>query len=84
MVFTILIFYIVTTLAFFKFRNLNMGQKGYRIALYPLLRLIYLIGLTVLVLLRLFYQFNLSIQDLTFVLTGVPIYFLFFKQKVNR
>ena len=84
MVFTILIFYIVTTLAFFKFRKLNMGQKGYRLPLYPLLPLIYLIGLTVLVLLRLFYQFNLSIQDLTFVLTGVPIYFLFFKQKVNR
>ena len=84
MVFTILIFYIVTTLAFFKFRKLNIGQKGYRIPLYPLLPLIYLIGLVVLVLLRLFYQFNLSIQDLTFVLTGVPIYFLFFKQKVNR
>ena len=43
-----------------------------------------LIGLVALVLLRLFYQFNISIQDLTFVLTGVPIYFLFFKQKVNR
>ena len=84
MVFTILIFYIVNTLAFFKFRKLNMGQKGYRLPLYPLLPLIYLIGLTLLVLLRLFYQFNLSIQDLTFVLTGVPIYFLFFKQKVNR
>tara|TARA_Y100000741_G_scaffold64193_3_gene45970 strand:- start:10686 stop:12002 length:1317 start_codon:yes stop_codon:yes gene_type:complete len=84
MVFTILIFYIITTLAFFKFRKLDMGQKGYRIPLYPLLPLIYLIGLITLVLLRLFYQFNLSIQDLSFVLSGIPIYFLFFKQKVNR
>ena len=84
MVFTILIFYIVTTLALFRFRKLNIGQEGYRIPLYPLLPLIYLIGLIVLVSLRLFYQFNLSIQDLSFVLTGVPIYFLFFKQKVNR
>ena len=84
MVFTILIFYIVTTLALFKFRKLNIGQGGYRVPLYPLLPLVYLIGLIVLVSLRLFYQFNLSIQDLSFVLTGVPIYFLFFKQKVNR
>ena len=84
MVFTILIFYIVTTLALFKFRKLNLGQGGYRVPLYPLLPLVYLIGLIVLVSLRLFYQFNLSIQDLSFVLTGVPIYFLFFKQKVNR
>ena len=84
MVFTILIFYIVTTLALFRFRKLNIGQEGYRIPFYPLLPLIYLIGLIVLVSLRLFYQFNLSIQDLSFVLTGVPIYFLFFKQKVNR
>ena len=84
MVFTILIFYIVTTLALFRFRKLNIGQEGYRFPFYPLLPLIYLIGLIVLVSLRLFYQFNLSIQDLSFVLTGVPIYFLFFKQKVNR
>ena len=84
MVFTILIFYIVTTLALFRFRKLNIGQEGYRIPFYPLLPLIYLIGLIVLVSLRLFYQFNLSIQDLSFVLTGVPIYFLFFKQKVNH
>ena len=84
MVFTILIFYIVTTLALFRFRKLKIGQEGYRIPFYPLLPLIYLIGLIVLVSLRLFYQFNLSIQDLSFVLTGVPIYFLFFKQKVNR
>jgi len=83
MVFIILIFYIVTTLALFKFRKLNIGEEGYRIPFYPLLPLVYLIGLIVLVSLRLFYQFNLSILDLSFVLTGVPIYFLFFKQKVN-
>ena len=43
-----------------------------------------LIGLILLVGLRLFFQFNLSAQDLSLVLTGVPIYFLFFKHKVNR
>ena len=84
MVFTILIFYIITTLAFFKFRMTGQGEKGYRLPFYPLLPAIYLIGLILLVGLRLFFQFNLSAQDLSFVLTGVPIYFLFFKHKVNR
>ena len=84
MVFTILIFYIITTLAFFKFRKKRQGAKGYRLPFYPALPLVYLIGLITLVTLRLIFQFNISVQDLSFVLTGVPIYFLFFKQKVNR
>ena len=84
MVFTILIFYIITTLAFFKFRKKGQGAEGYRMPFYPALPLAYLIGLITLVILRLIFQFNISVQDLSFVLTGVPIYFLFFKQKVNR
>ena len=84
MVFTILIFYIITTLAFFKFRKKKQGAEGYRMPFYPALPLAYLIGLITLVILRLIFQFNISVQDLSFVLTGVPIYFLFFKQKVNR
>lgn len=79
MVFTILIFYTFTTVAFFKFRKLDIGESGYRIPFYPFLPSIYLIGLTSLVLLRIYYQFNLSMQDLSFVLTGVPVYFIFFK-----
>ena len=80
MVFTILIFYIFTTVAFFKFRKLNLGESGYRVPFYPFLPSIYLIGLASLVLLRIYYQFNLSMQDLSFVLTGVPAYFIFFKK----
>ena len=79
MVFTILIFYTFTTVAFFKFRKLDLGESGYRIPFYPFLPSIYLIGLASLVLLRIYYQFNLSMQDLSFVLTGVPAYFIFFK-----
>ena len=79
MVFTILIFYTFTTVAFFKFRKLDLGESGYRIPFYPFLPSIYLIGLASLVLLRIYYQFNLSMQDLSFVLTGVPVYFIFFK-----
>ena len=84
MVFTILIFYIITTLAFFKFRKKRQGAKGYRWHFYPTRPLVYLVGLVALVILRLIFQFNISVQDLSFVLTGVPIYFLFFKHKVNR
>lgn len=79
MVFTILIFYTFTTVAFFKFRKLDLGESGYRIPFYPFLPSIYLTGLASLVLLRIYYQFNLSMQDLSFVLTGVPAYFIFFK-----
>ena len=83
MVFVILIFYIATTLAFFKFRRFNIGEVGYKVPFYPYLPLFYLIILTSLVGLRIYYQFQLSIQDLSFVLSGIPVYFLFFKHKVN-
>ena len=83
MVFVILIFYIATTLAFFKFRRFRIGEDGYQIPFYPYLPLLYLVVLVSLVSLRVYYQFELSIQDLSFVLSGVPIYFLFFKHKVN-
>jgi APA family basic amino acid/polyamine antiporter len=80
MVFTILIFYTFTTAAFFKFRILDIGESGYRMPLYPLLPSIYLCGLISLVILRIYYQFNLSMQDLLFVVSGIPVYFLFFKK----
>ena len=83
MVFVILIFYIATTLAFFKFRRFRIGEDGYQIPFYPYLPLLFLVVLVSLVSLRVYYQFELSIQDLSFVLSGVPIYFLFFKHKVN-
>jgi len=84
MVFTILIFYTLTTVAFFKFRKFDLGKSGYRIPLYPFLPSIYLFGLTSLVLLRIYYQFNLSMQDLSFVLTGVPAYFIFNKNLLEK
>jgi len=36
------------------------------------------------VLLRIYYQFNLSMQDLSFVLTGVPAYFIFNKNLLEK
>ncbi len=82
MVFAILIFYGFTTVALFKFRREDMGESGgYNLPLFPVLPAIYFIGIVTLVLLRAYYETDKSVQDLAFVLTGVPIYFLFFKKK---
>tara|TARA_B100001123_G_scaffold354744_1_gene407403 strand:- start:658 stop:1977 length:1320 start_codon:yes stop_codon:yes gene_type:complete len=80
MVFAILIFYVFTTVAFFKFRLMNLGQKDcYQLPLFPILPAIYMGGIIVLVLLRAYYETSASIQDLLFVISGIPVYFLFFK-----
>ena len=82
MVFAILIFYGFTTVALFKFRREDMGESGgYNLPLFPALPAIYFIGIVTLVVLRAYYETDKSVQDLAFVLTGVPIYFLFFKKK---
>nr|MBC8346156.1 amino acid permease [Candidatus Neomarinimicrobiota bacterium] len=85
MVFAILIFYGFTTIAFFKFRQTNSGEKdGYRLPFYPILPGAYLAGIIILVCLRAYYETGKSVQDLTFVLTGIPVYFLFFKNRLNH
>lgn len=82
MVFAILIFYGFTTVALFKFRREDMGESGgYNLPLFPVLPAIYFIGIVTLVVLRAYYETDKSVLDLAFVLTGVPIYFLFFKKK---
>ena len=80
MVFAILIFYGFTTVAFFKFRLMNLGKNNcYQLPLFPILPAIYMVGITVLVLLRAYYETSASAQDLLFVISGIPVYFLFFK-----
>ncbi len=80
MVFAILIFYGFTTVAFFKFRLSGAGETGgYRLPFYPVLPGIYLAGIIILVLMRAYFEWGKSAQDLAFVLTGIPVYFLWFK-----
>jgi APA family basic amino acid/polyamine antiporter len=84
MVFAILIFYGFTTVALFKFRKENIGNNdGYTLPYFPILPTLYLFGIVVLVLLRVFYEPWKSAQDLIFVLSGIPVYFLFFKNNNN-
>ena len=81
MVFAILIFYGFTTVAFFKFRKENSGNNdGYSLPYFPILPALYLLGIVVLVLLRAFYEPWKSAQDLIFVLSGIPMYYIFFKK----
>ena len=85
MVFAILIFYGFTTVAFFKFRKMNSGNSsGYILPYYPLLPSLYLCGIILLVLLRAYYETWASAQDLIFVLSGIPVYFLFFKNNYQK
>ena len=81
MVFAILIFYGFTTVVFFKFRKEKIGNNdGYKLPYFPLLPSLYILGIIVLVFLRAFYEPWKSAQDLLFVLSGIPVYFIFFKK----
>ncbi len=73
MTFVVLIFYALITVALFKFRRNHMGEPGgYRVPLYPLLPAIYLAGIVALIGIRLVFEWEKSLIDLAFVLTGVP------------
>ena len=85
MVFAILIFYGFTTIALFKFRSLDMGNKEcYKLPYYPFLPSLYIVGIILLVMLRAYYETWASLQDLLFVLSGIPVYFLFFKKQLSK
>jgi hypothetical protein len=67
--------------AFFKFRKEKIGNNdGYKLPYFPLLPSLYILGIIVLVSLRAFYEPWKSAQDLLFVLSGIPVYFIFFKK----
>lgn len=83
MVFAILIFYAFTTIAFFKFRLENAGEKNaYNIPGFPVVPVIYLGCIVILVSLRGYYEWGKSVQDLSFVLMGIPIYFFWFRSRI--
>jgi len=74
MVFAILIFYTMTTLALFKLRRENVGgDEAFRMPLYPLLPVVYLVGVVGLLVLRAIFEWERSLVDLAFVLSGIPI-----------
>ncbi len=73
MVFAILIFYSLTTLALFKLRKNKVGGEGvYRMPLYPFLPCLYLVGILSLLILRGIFEWQKSLTDLAFIATGLP------------
>lgn len=73
MVFAILIFYGMSTLALFKMRKKNIGNGDvYTVPLYPLLPILSLLIIGSLLVLRLFFEWRNSLIDIAMILTGIP------------
>lgn len=82
MVFAILTFYILTTIALFKLRmDEEDGYEGFKMPFYPILPAIYLLGLIALVVLRAVFEWQNSLMDLAFIATGVPVSWFWLRKK---
>lgn len=87
MIFAILIFYTMTTLALFKFRREKVGEEDgpvFKVPLYPVLPIVYLIGVVGLLVFRAVFEWEKSAVDLAFVLTGLPISYFWLRKKKNN
>ena len=81
MVFAILIFYTLTTLALFKLRRLKIGEENsYKMPLYPWLPIIYLVGVVGLLIVRIIFEFEKSLIDFAFVASGLPISYFWLRK----
>ncbi len=73
LVFTILIFYGLSTLSLFKMRKDNIGGTDiFRVPLYPVLPIIFVLVIVVLLVLRVVFEWQNSATDLVFIVTGIP------------
>lgn len=76
MVFGILIFLALSTMALFKFRLQKIGEEGgYKVPLYPFLPGLYFIGLLVFLGFRSIFEWKRTLVDMAFMATGLPFYF---------
>ncbi len=82
LVFTILIFYGLSTLALFKMRRDHIGSTNFfRVPLYPFLPLLSLLFIIGLIVLRTVYQWQNSAVDLIFIVTGIPFAFYWIRRR---
>ncbi len=82
LVFAILIFYGLSTVALFKMRKDNIGGSDiFRVPLYPFLPLLSLLMITALLILRGVFEWQKSLVDLAFIATGVPFAFYWCRRK---
>jgi APA family basic amino acid/polyamine antiporter len=77
MVFAILIFLTMNTLALFKLRRKDEGGKDvFRVPLYPILPGIFFVGILALLVFRVIFEWERSLVDVAFIATGLPFSFI--------
>jgi APA family basic amino acid/polyamine antiporter len=82
LVFTILIFYGLSTLTLFKMRKKNIGGTDiFRVPLYPILPILFVLVIVVLLVLRAIFEWHNSATDLVFIVTGIPFAFYWLRKK---
>jgi len=82
MVFSVLIFYSLTTIALFKLRKNKVGGEGvYHMPLYPFLPGFYLVGILSLIILRGIFEWQKSLVDLAFIATGLPFSLIWLRRR---
>ncbi|MEE9501522.1 MAG: amino acid permease, partial [Candidatus Aminicenantaceae bacterium] len=82
LVFTILIFYGLSTLSLFKMRKDKIGGTDiFRVPLYPVLPIIFVLVIVVLLTLRVVFEWQNSATDLVFIVTGIPFAFYWVRKK---
>jgi APA family basic amino acid/polyamine antiporter len=84
LVFTILIFYGLSTLSLFKMRKDKIGGADiFRVPLYPVLPIIFISVIVVLLVLRAIFEWQNSATDLVFIVTGIPFAFYWVRKKAG-
>jgi APA family basic amino acid/polyamine antiporter len=82
LVFAILIFYGLSTLALFKMRQKEIGGSDiFRVPLYPFLPLVFIVLIIGLILLRAYFEWQKSLVDMAFIVTGIPFAFYWCRRK---
>jgi len=84
LVFTILIFYGMSTLALFKMRRDDIGGEGvFRVPFYPFLPIFSLLMIACLIALRAIFEWQNSATDLIFIVTGLPFALYWCRKRKN-
>jgi APA family basic amino acid/polyamine antiporter len=82
LVFTILIFYGLSTLTLFKMRKKNIGGTDiFHVPLYPILPILFVLVIVVLLVLRAIFEWQNSATDLVFIVTGIPFAFYWLRKR---
>jgi hypothetical protein len=75
------IFQILNTLALFKLKKNKIGGEDvYRVPLFPILPIIFLVGIIVLLVFRAVAEWENSLVDLAFIASGIPFSFIWCRE----